>query len=78
MRKIIVIALATLLIAGIAGSSLAAPSKKECKDWCRDQHKRLVDVCRLEHDPIIRGKCMKIAAARLKNCEKACNSDARD
>ena len=78
MRKTIGILLAALLVAGLAGSALAGPSKKECKDRCRDQHKHLVDVCRKQHDPIIRGKCLTIAAGRLSGCEKACNTAAKD
>jgi hypothetical protein len=78
MRKTIGIFFAALLVVGLAGSALAKPSKKECKDSCRDQHKRLVDVCRIQHDPVIRGQCLKVAAARLSGCEKACNDAGKD
>ena len=78
MRKTIRITLVALLALALAGFALAGSSKKACKQNCEAQKDRVFEMCQKRHQPGDKGKCMKIAASWLADCQKACNDAAKD
>ncbi len=48
----------------------AAPARADGNEVCTERHQATVEICLKNHDPIIRGMCMKIAAKHLADCLK--------